>query len=535
MNDDQNKYNLLLSLPILLALALVIGILTGLMIFNKEKKINLTQDPNYKKYKEIISLIEREYVDKVNTEELTESAIKEMLSKLDPHSSYIPYENREMSAISFESNYQGIGIEFNIIKDTLVVIAPLNGGPSEKLGILPGDRIIQIDNENVTNIGLTNKMVFDRLRGPKDSEVSLEILRPGNKKNIQFNIIRDEIPSISLIAAYMLDETNAYIKISRFTESTAQEFNEKLIQLKSEGMQNLILDLRNNSGGILSSALFIVDELLEDDKLILYTKSKVNTRDFEYKSRIKGEFEKGKLIVMINEGSASASEIVAGALQDHDRAVLIGRRSFGKGLVQSSFDLNDGSELRMTISRYYIPSGRSIQKPYAKGREEYLKELIERYENGEFFHAENIEFPDSLTFRTKSGRKVYGGGGIMPDIFVPTDTSLRSTFLLELNSKGLLYEFAFNYSNSHRKKLEAMDEEEFVKDFKINEKLLNDLIEFAVNEGITFKKEDLQRSVEMIKVQLKALIARNLWRDNGFYKVYNSIDPNFEAALEELQ
>ncbi|QNL22173.1 S41 family peptidase [Hyphobacterium sp. CCMP332] len=535
MNEDQNKYNLLLSLPILLALALVIGILTGLMIFNKEKKINLSQDPNYKKYKEIISLIEHEYVDKVNTEELTESTIREMLSKLDPHSSYIPYENREMSAISFESNYQGIGVEFNIIKDTLVVIAPLNGGPSEKLGILPGDRIIKIDNENVTNIGLTNKMVFDRLRGQKGSEVSLEIIRPGNNNTIQFNIIRDEIPSISIIAAYMLDETNAYIKISRFTESTAEEFNEKIGQLKSEGMQNLILDLRNNSGGILSSALFIVDELLEDDKLILYTKSKVSTRDFEYTSRIKGGFEKGKLIILINEGSASASEIVAGALQDHDRAVLIGRRSFGKGLVQSSFDLNDGSELRMTISRYYIPSGRSIQKPYANGREEYLKELIERYENGEFFHAENIEFPDSLTFSTASGRKVYGGGGIMPDIFVPTDTSLRSNFLLELNSKGLLYEFAFDYSNTHRKYLEEMGEEKFVEDFKINEKLLNDLIEFAVNEGINFKKGELQRSEEMIKVQLKALIARNLWRDNGFYKVYNCIDPNFEAALDELQ
>ncbi len=535
MDKDQSKYNLLLSLPILLALTLVTGILTGLMIFNKETKINLSQNPHYKKYKEIISLIEREYVDEVNSEELTETAIKEMLGKLDPHSSYIPYENKEMSEISFESNYQGIGIEFNIIKDTLVVIAPLNGGPSEKLGILPGDRIVKIDDENVTNIDLTNKMVFERLRGPKDSEVSLEIRRPGNKNTIQFNVIRDEIPSISVIAAYMIDDSNAFIKISRFTESTAREFKQKLKQLKELGMQNLILDLRNNSGGILSSALFIVDELLKDDKLILYTKSKDKTRDFEYRSRIKGQFEEGSLVVLINEGSASASEIVAGALQDHDRAVLIGRRSFGKGLVQSSFDLNDGSELRMTISRYYIPSGRSIQKPYANGKEEYLNELIERYEKGEFFHAEYIDFPDSLTFSTKSGRKVYGGGGIMPDIFVPSDTSLRSNFLLELNRKGQLYEFAFDYSNQHREFLEAMGEEKFVKEFKIDRKLLDTLIEFAINENTIYNEEDFQRSEEVIRIQLKALIARNIWRDNGFYKVYNSIDPNFEAALDELQ
>ncbi len=535
MNNEQKKNNLLISLPIILTLALVSGILTGLLFFKDNERVKTSNDPNLKKFREIINLIEREYVDEVNVDELTESTIKEMLTKLDPHSTYIPFENKEISEISFESNYQGIGIEFNILKDTLVVISPLSGGPSEKLGIMAGDRIIKIDDESVTDIGLDNKMVFDRLRGPKGSKVKLEIVRDGKKKAIIYEVTRDEIPNISVDAGYMIDDLTAYIKISRFTENTALEFREKVSTLKAEGMQKMILDLRNNSGGILSSALYIVDELLEDGKLILYTKSKSEQGNFEYKSRIKGAFEEGDLVVLINEGSASASEIVAGALQDQDRATIIGRRSFGKGLVQSSFDLNDGSELRMTISRYYIPSGRSIQKPYSDSREEYLMEIVERYEHGEFFHADSIILPDSLIFRTASGRKVYGGGGIMPDIFIPTDTSYRSDFLLELNSNGILYEYAFDYANAKREQFEKMGENNFVNNFVIDREILRNLYDFAQKEGVDYEGKQFERSEEMISTQLKALISRNLWRDNGFYKVYNPIDPTYNKALNQIK
>lgn len=534
MNKEPNN-GFVINLPILLALTLVIGILTGLLFFNDKKQIKASQNPNLKKFREVINLIEREYVDEVNVDELTESAIRQMLTKLDPHSTYISSENKEISEISYESNYQGIGIEFNIIKDTLLVISPLSGGPSEKLGIMPGDRILKIDDENVTGIGLDNKMVFDRLRGPKDSKVSLKILRPGIKKTIEYEIIRDEIPNKSVDTGFMIDDHIAYIKIGRFTQNTALEFREKIKVLKTKGMEKMILDLRNNSGGILSSALFIVDELLEDGKLILYTKSKSEIGDFEYKSRIDGEFEEGEIVVLINEGSASASEIVAGALQDHDRAIVIGRRSFGKGLVQSSFNLADGSELRMTISRYYIPSGRSIQKPYENGRKEYLMEIVQRYENGEFFYIDSIDFPDSLTYRTASGRKVYGGGGIMPDIFIPTDTSFRSDYLLELNRKGILYEFAFDYATSNRKRLEKMGQKTFVNSFKIDKNLLQDLYNFAQKEGVEYNKNQSEISEKMIGTQLKALISRNVWRDNGFYRVFNPIDPTYKKALHEIK
>jgi carboxyl-terminal processing protease len=531
MNEDRN----FLSSPILYALAFVMGILIGLTVYKKDEVFSQEVQDNLKKFKEVISLIDREYVDKVDVEELTERAIRETLVKLDPHSNYIEFEDKEVSGLSFESNYEGIGIEFNILNDTLVVISPMNGGPSQRLGILHGDKILSIDGENVAGIGLTNRMVFDKLRGPEGTKVRINVKRENTRKLLEFEIQREKIPSISVDAFYMLNKTDAYIKVSRFTESTVTEFRSALNQLINKGMNSLILDLRNNSGGVLVSALMLADEFISDDKLILYTKGKDEASNFRYEARYEGLFESGDLIVLINEGSASASEIVAGALQDHDRALIVGRRSFGKGLVQSSFDLRDGSELRMTISRYFIPSGRSIQKPYGNGRQAYMQDIIGRFEHGEFFHADSISFPDSLVYRTESGRKVYGGGGIMPDVFVPVDTSFVSDYLSELNSKSILYEYCFEYANKHRESLSGMGLEDFDRNFNVDQQILSEIRRRADDAGISHSEMQFEKSRSMIRTQVKAMIARNIWRDTGFYKIFNRMDPVVKMAEDLLR
>lgn len=506
------------------------GVLTGLTVYKKDELITEGVSANLIKFKEVISLIDREYVDEVDIDELSEIAIEETLVKLDPHSNYIKAGDREVSELSFESNYEGIGIEFNILDDTLVVITPMSGGPSERLGIQHGDQILRIDGENVAGVGLTNRMVFDKLRGPKGTEVTVEVKRKISDQMLVYNIRREKIPSLSVDAHYMINDTDGYIKVSRFTESTATEFRSAINQLLGKGLKNLILDLRNNSGGVLVSALMLADEFISNGKLILYTNGKDEDSNFRYEARHRGLFESGNLVVLINEGSASASEIVAGALQDHDRALIIGRRSFGKGLVQSSFSLEDGSELRMTISRYYIPSGRSIQKSYENGREEYMMDIVERYEHGEFFHADSIAFPDSLVYFTKSGRKVYGGGGIMPDIFVPSDTTFISNYLAQLNSKGILYEYCFEYANEHRENLSKLGLDAFDQTFGVDSEMMNEITLKAEAAGIEFSAIEYQKSEKMLRTQVKAMIARNIWRDTGFYKIFNKVDPAVNMA-----
>src|SRR6478735_8829549 len=426
MSEPNNtKYQI--RLPIILCIGLAAGVLIGASISTKTSYGSSGGD-SMSKLKEVMGLIQHEYVDDPKTDELVEDAIQHILGKLDPHSAYISAKDREEANEDLRGNFEGIGIEFNIFHDTIVVVSPLGGGPSEAVGLRSGDKIVKVDDKVVAGINITNADVMKYLKGPKGSEVKIEIARKREKNLLSFTIIRDKIPQYSVEASYMIDHEIGYIKVSRFSQTTYDEFQESLTKLKERGMKKLVLDLQGNPGGYMNQAIDLADEFLPTGEKIVFTKGKDTRYNSEAMSTKKGEFESGDLIVLVNEGSASASEILAGALQDNDRALVVGRRSFGKGLVQSPFDLSDGSELRLTISRYYTPSGRSIQKPYTDGAE-YAMDIVSRYDHGEFFHADSIHFNDSLKYATTSGRSVYGGGGIMPDYFVPLDTTLNSHYL----------------------------------------------------------------------------------------------------------
>ena len=432
-----------IGLPLVLCIGLAAGILIGV-------SLNSTSEPrksgeDVQKFGEVLSLIENEYVDTTKLDVLVDEAIHHMLNKLDPHSSYIPISQRTEANEDLQGNFEGIGIEFNIFHDTLVVVAALSGGPSEAVGLRPGDKIIKVGDKAIANIGLTNHQVTKLLKGPKGTEAKLEVIRRNVADLLKFTIIRDKIPQHSVDVAYMVDTEIGYIKVNRFSQTTYDEFHKSLDDLRKKGMKKLVLDLQSNGGGYMNQAIDLADEFLSEGKKIVFTKGKDKKYNSDAMSTSKGDFEKGDLIVLVNEGSASASEIVAGALQDNDRALVVGRRSFGKGLVQSPFDLNDGSELRLTISRYYTPSGRSIQKPYGD-MEEYSKDMVKRYRRGEFFHSDSIKFKDSLKYHTLNGRSVYGGGGIMPDYFVPLDTTQNSLYLNELYISNSMQEYTFNYT-----------------------------------------------------------------------------------------
>ncbi|MBA9079785.1 MULTISPECIES: S41 family peptidase [Rufibacter] len=519
-------------LPFFLGLAVALGVLLGATLFQPSSNNPQGTARGYLKFREILSYIDREYVDTVNTEELSEYAINKMLEKLDPHSSYIPAKDLALAKSYLESDFDGIGVEFNIFRDTLYVIAPIHDGPSEQVGIQAGDKIIKVNGENMAGVKLTNEMVFKKLRGPRNSKVNLTVLRRNESKPLQFSVTRKKIPSVSVDAGYMVDDHTGYIKVSRFSNGTYDEFKNKLSALRKQGLQRLILDLRDNPGGYLDHATRMADEFLAGNKKLVYTDGKGTKYDADYYARQKGDFESGELIVLINEGSASASEILAGALQDHDRALIVGRRSFGKGLVQVPISLSDGSELRLTISRYYTPSGRSIQKPYdPDSSNQYENDILNRYKHGEFFSQDSIKFDENLKYKTAKGRTVYGGGGIMPDVFVPQDTLDNTELLTELYRSNLLREYAMNYSRDHKKQLDNMSLAEFKANFKITDAMFQGLLSEAKRSGIKVKEADLKRSEKTIRNNLKAFIARNRYQAEGFYPVLNENDPDFQRAL----
>jgi carboxyl-terminal processing protease len=521
-------------LGLIVVASMAIGLLCGFVMFSDDKN-TIAINSGVNKMREILTYVNRDYVDTVNVEKLIDFSIQKMLAKLDPHTVYITKAETEQSKIQLESNFDGIGVEFNIIKDTIVVVAPITGGPSEQLGIMSGDKIINIDNENVAGVHMTNMGVFKRLRGPKGTKVKVQIKRGKSPKLFDYTITRDKIPSISVEVGYMMDDSTGYIKASRFTGTTDVELHENLDKLKKKGMKRLVLDLRDNSGGYLNVAVKMVDEFLNSNKTIVYTKSKNSRYDQRYTSSLlnDGLFEKGPLVVLINEGSASASEILSGALQDNDRALVVGRRSFGKGLVQMPIPLTDGSELRLTISRYYIPSGRCIQKPYSSEDEgdSYQKDLYNRFKHGEFFHADSIKMSDSLKYKTSSGRMVYGGGGIMPDFFVPRDTTPYTGLLVEMYNKDVIREFALKYYVENKKKLEKQSLAEFKKTFTISDTQWKEIIDLAKASGVKMKDEELKRSEMFVKSQIKALIARSVWKNEGFYSVVNESDEIVRNAV----
>lgn len=485
-----------------------------------------------------MAVIENMYVDEINENKLAEDAIKSLLEKLDPHSSYISADEVKEMNEPLEGNFDGIGISFNMMADTLYVIETISGGPSEKVGILAGDRIVSVNDTTIAGVKMTTKNIMSRLRGPKGTIVNVEVRRRGTPKLLNFKITRAKIPIFSIDAAYMVDNSTAYIRLSRFGATTTQEFQDACKKLQKQGMTNLILDLEGNGGGYLSAAIDLADEFLSKNKLIVYTEGQHQPKQ-DVESTGKGLFEQGKLAILISEGSASASEVLSGAVQDWDRGLIIGRRSFGKGLVQRQIPLQDGAMLRLTVARYHTPTGRSIQRPYTNGdSQSYHMDVVERYNKGEMMSADSIHFPDSLKYQTLvNKRTVYGGGGIMPDYFVPIDTTHYSNYFYNLRAKGLINKVALNVVDNYRKDIlkKYPKVESFRDSYAVSEKIFDELKAEAVTEKIEFKEEEYNRSKELIGMQIKALMARDLYDMEGFFKIINSDNEIFQKALEIIQ
>jgi carboxyl-terminal processing protease len=489
------------------------------------------------KFNTLLYYIESMYVDSTDTEALVEHAIQNLLEELDPHSVYISKEELREANEPLNGSFEGIGVQFNIVKDTIYVITPISGGPSEKLGIRAGDKIIEVEGEAVAGVGITNNDVRRLLKGPKGTRVNVGIQRKGMNDLLDFTITRDKIPIFSVDATFMIDDDIGYIKVNRFAKTTMLELRESMAELKEAGMKQLILDLQGNGGGLLSTAIDMADEFLSDDKLIVYTEGRTFPRE-DTRGKRDGNFEKGNLIVLVDEGSASASEIVSGAVQDWDRGLIVGRRSFGKGLVQRPVPLPDGSAVRLTVQKYYTPSGRCIQKPYEDGVDAYRSEKYERYLTGELLSMEGIDLPDSLRYETKlKKRSVYGGGGILPDIFVPIDTTYQSDFFSAILRAGITNEFALNFVDPRRDELaqQFTTMDDFLADFEVSENMMLDLVEFAKEQEIEYNAEQYALSEFAIKTRVKALIGRNLYDYSAFYQVVNVLNPSYRKAVEILQ
>lgn len=487
------------------------------------------------KFTALLYHLEQNYVDSVDTDKLVDDAIVKMLSDLDPHSVYIKAEDVERANEGLEGNFEGIGIQFNILRDTITVVSPIAGGPSEKLGIMAGDKIVSIEGENVAGIGITNNDVAAKLRGDKGTQVSVGILRRGSKGALDFDIVRDKIPIYSLDASYMINDKVGYIKLNRFAKTTMTEFQKAITELKAKGMEDLILDLQGNGGGLLETSIRLSDEFLKNGELIVYTEGKNYPRR-EAKATAAGSFLEGRLVVLVDDGSASASEIVSGAVQDWDRGLIIGRRTFGKGLVQRPIPLPDGSLVRLTTQKYFTPSGRCIQKPYDEGVSAYYREKFERYESGELWSLDSLHMPDSLKFFTDNNRVVYGGGGIIPDIFVPVDTSYNAKLNSDLIRKGVMNSFAITYTNSNRKKILKAHPtvESYIEGFDM-EPVVEAMKSYAQNEDIEWDEEGYQKAKVMIDGRLKAMIARNLWDYSAYYQVFNPYWKTYQTAVNVLE
>lgn len=492
---------------------------------------------NQLKFGRLLRLINGYYVDSVNINEITEKAIVSILSELDPHSVYMSKDEVAKMNEPLVGNFEGIGITFNIFKDTLLVTTTVAGGPSEKVGLRAGDRIVEVDNKNIAGIGLKNSDVFDMLRGNKGTQVNLKVLRKNEPGLLDFTIIRDKIPINSLDAGYMLDDATGYIKLNKFSATTTEEFTTAMKELKKQKVQNLILDLRGNGGGYLNSAVEISGQFLENNQLVVYT-SGINEPRKDYNATSAGEFKKGKLVILVDEGSASASEIVAGAVQDWDRGIIIGRRTFGKGLVQKPFYLTDGSMVRLTTAHYYTPSGRCIQKPYDEGLEEYRKDYQYRLSSGEMFSADSIQFADSLKFNTLINKRiVFGGGGVMPDIFVPLDTSSHYAYINRLRRNNIIYNYTLDYIDKNREQIKSKYPKfnDFDAKFSVTDDIITGIVENGVKEGIEKNAESLEFSRNDMKREVKALLARDLYERDAFYKVYLKDDKEILKALEVIR
>lgn len=528
-------------LPSVIACSIALGILLGGKIFRNDRSKNMQGQSmisrNNNKIDMLLSLINSTYVDTVSIDSLIENTIPLIVDELDPHSSYLTKAEVLEANEIYDAQFDGIGVTFNMLTDTVIVLNVISGGPSAEAGIQAGDRIITVNDSIIAGVKMPQNSVVKRLRGPRGSQVKLGIERYGHKGLIPITVTRGAIPIKSIVAAYMIRPETGYIRFEQFSGTSHSELIAAISGLKEQGMKKLILDIRGNGGGLLDQAIIIANEFLPKDKMIVYTQNREGQKDIQY-SDGQGSFTAEELVVLIDENSASASEILAGALQDNDRGTIIGRRSFGKGLVQGQFPFPDGSALRLTIARYYTPVGRSIQKPYDKGRESYYNEVYDRYEHDEMFTADSIHFNDSLKFTTPGGKIVYGGGGIMPDIFVPIDTSDVTSYFRAVTDwdKNILYRFTLEFSDRNRARLnEITSLEELDRFFAEQPNLLNDFIAFATRSGVAPNAADIEKSKALILSQIKAYIGRNsALEDNAFYHNIQKIDPVIDKALETL-
>ncbi len=526
------------SIPLLLSVALVAGLFIGHGMRREDVPLpalfTLRASAPSDKMEQVLELIDRQYVDTVAKEQLVEEVLQDLLQRLDPHSYYISAAELRAAQEPLEGSFEGIGVEFAIQRDTVVVIAPVEGGPSASLGIRAGDRILAADGQSMTGADITNDLVMERLRGPGGSTVKVSILRKGQARPFEVSIQRGKIPITSVAASLMRPDSTGYIKLVRFARTTHQEVVDAARELRAAGMERLVLDLRGNGGGYLNAAIELADEFLPEGRMIVYTEGRAHPRQ-DYRATRSGLLEQVPLAILIDEGSASASEILAGAVQDNDRGVIVGRRSFGKGLVQEHLDLPDRSAVRLTTARYYTPSGRSIQRPYGEGID-YADDLADRLDHGELLHADSVVVDSSQVFSTLSGRKVFGGGGISPDLFVAADTVGSSRFLNELFLSGTLNQVAFDVADRERKRLEAYGDPLVFRDrFRMDATLWTELMAQADREGVVDRPEERRRSAGTIEQRLMAGIARNIWGNAGFYRVVLDGDSLFLKADEQLR
>ena len=548
------KERIAIYLPVIISLALVTGILLGNWIAGSRIRSIVTDEVNKQKFSirpglntgsgfslhprgnkisSAMQYILNEYVDTVSMTNLNESVMPALVEKLDPHSMYIPATDFQRFAEPLVGNFSGIGVTFNKAEDTVAIINTIPNGPSEMVGIMPGDRIITVDDSLVAGVNMPNDDIVRMLKGPKNTVVKVSVYRRGEPELLDFEITRDDIPIHSVDVAYMVNDNTGYIKISQFARNTYQEFMEAVEKLKAQNVERLIIDLRNNGGGIMEAATMIADQFLEEGQLIVYMEGRTRPRENDYATS-RGILKEDNVVVLIDETSASASEILAGAIQDNDRGLVIGRRSFGKGLVQEEMRFEDGSALRLTVARYYTPTGRSIQRPYENGKEEYYHDFRDRIERGELENADSIEFDDSQRFITPGGKTVYGGGGIMPDIFVPIDTLETSEYFGRARSMGLMYRFAFHYTDLHRDVLGRYTDVQGLEEHLDGQDLLAQFVAWSEEKGLEPDREDIERSGNILRETIKAYVARNIIDNEGFYPIIADIDNALQVAIDTI-
>ncbi len=530
---NNTRFNIIL--PVVISLSVITGIMIA-EIFNKSNtNSSILIAPEKDKLDMVIDYVANEYVDEVSREELSEIAIPKFLESLDPHTVYFTAEEAKSMEEELEGNFEGIGIQFNIFRDTVLVVNVIEDGPSEQSGLKAGDRIVKVNDTLVAGVGITNDVVMSKLKGPGGSIVTLKIFRRGIKELIPIKIQRGEIPLRSVDAYYKITDKTGYIKITSFSRNTHTQFIDAVFTMKKEGITSVIIDLRNNSGGYLNSATDIVDEFLENGKMIVYTQGRARGKKVINATTKRSACAELEVVVLIDDFSASAAEILAGAIQDNDRGFVIGRRSYGKGLVQESTTFDDGSVIRLTTSRYYTPSGRCIQKSYENGLDEYYAEVYNRYLHGEFLVEDSIPINDSLIFRTTKGRPVYGGGGIMPDIFVPIDTAGYSKLYSEISKNALEYTFSIEYVDKNRDALQNIDNIDGLLTFLKNDGMMQKFWAYVSASGITVRQRDVYVSGKYIENNVKAYVARQILGDSSFYQIANTIDPVIDTALNVIK